>query len=353
MNIPTKEDAKIIIAEQLGEPIRRKVLIEKCIDKLKLPTEVIKDRRPDRPYNKTKCIFGHAVTELLSSGILVQNDGVVSYREKLDKQTAAESVKRDIQIDQTLRMLLSKRAYTRKELLSAVAVELKADKDFVKVVKADAGRLLNESVKSGDIVKNGNDYSMPIQSEEPPAAPSQTSKAAPKAQKNAVKKADKAEAKLSQTQCKKAETDIPVKRKNAVEALTISDEEFVDKTVLMLETWYKSKGYTKLESKNIDGPDDGGIDGIIKGVDGMGYAHKILIQVKNAHDAKKRAKIVDVRAFCGVVAADNDATAGLFVTSGKFTSDTEKLVKNYKVKYFKLIDGALWLKLANDCEFKV
>lgn len=346
MTIPTKEEAKIIIAELLSEPIRRKILIEKCIDKLKLPADVLKDRRPDRPYNKTKCIFGHAVTELLNSGILVQNDGIVEYREKLpDKQSTAESVKRDIEIDETLRRLLCKQKYTRKELLSAVAVELKADKEFVKVVKADAGRLLNEAVKNGDVIKTGDSYSLPS---EQPAAEAKPLQPAQKNKQSNVRK----DVALPQPQGKKAQIK-KQKDNNAVSDLTISDEEFVDKTVLMLENWYKSKGYSKLESKNIDGPDDGGIDGVIKGVDGMGYEHKILIQVKNAHDAKKPARIVDVRAFCGVVAADNDATMGLFVTSGKFTADTKKLVKNYKVKYFKLIDGALWLKLARECGFGV
>ena len=33
MNIPNKEEAKIIIAELLSEPIRRKILIEKCVAK--------------------------------------------------------------------------------------------------------------------------------------------------------------------------------------------------------------------------------------------------------------------------------------------------------------------------------
>lgn len=352
MNIPTKEEAKIIIAELLSEPIRRKVLIEKCIEKLKLPADIVKDRRPDQPYNKTKCIFGHAMTELLNSGILTQNDGIVSYPERLDKKTAAESVKRDIQIDKTIRSLLSKRAYTRKELLAAVASELKADKDFVKVVKADAGRLLNEAIKCGEVLKTEGNYSLPAPVDEPPKPAQQAPAQASKPTKQQPSKTAPKPAQSAKVQPKMTE-DKGAKRKNAVENLTISDEEFVDKTVLMLETWYKSKGYTKLESKNIDGPDDGGIDGVIKGNDGMGYPHKILIQVKNAHDNKKRAKIVDVRAFCGVVAADNDATMGLFVTSGKFTSETEKLVKNYKVKYFKLIDGALWLKLANECGFKV
>lgn len=300
MHIPTKEEAKIIIAELLSEPIRRKILIEKCIDKLSLPAEVIKDRRPDQPYNKTKCIFGHAVTELLSSGILVQSDGIVEYREKLDKQSATESVKRDIEIDKTLRRLLAKRAYTRKEILTAVATELKADKDFVKVVKADAGRLLNEAVKNGDIVKSGNNYSLPAQqADETANQQPQQPKTAAQAQataKNAVKKPEQASAKKTEPNVKQKSAK---KRKNAVESLTISDEEFVDKTVLMLETWYKSKGFTKLESKNIDGPDDGGIDGIIRAWTVWATRTKYLFRSKTLTTRKSAQKSSTYAPFAG------------------------------------------------------
>lgn len=310
MNIPSKEDAKSTIAKLLTEPIERKILFDKCIKTLKLPQDVIKDRRPNQTFNKIKCIFGHALTELLNSGILVQKNGIVEYREKLDKKSTAENVNRDIKIDEALRRLLAKRAYTRKELLDAVVSEVKSYK--AEVVKADAGRLLNEAVKNNDIVKNGDKYSL------------------------------KQETPLQTT----------AERKHWL-CTGLSDVEFVDKTVLMLETWYKSKGFTKLESKNTDGPTDGGIDGVIRGVDGMEYANKVIVQVKHKHNAKKPVDIVDVCQFCWVAAADADATQALFVTSGKFDTDTKKFVKNYKSKYFKLIDGELWLKLADECGFQL
>lgn len=310
MNIPSKEEAKAIIAKLLTEPIERKILFERCIKTLKLPPSVVKDRRPDQQFNKTKCMFGHALTELLNSGILVQKNGIVEYREKLDKKSTAESVKRDIQIDEAIRKLLADKSYTRKELLEAVAGALKLYK--AAVVKADAGRLLNEAVKNNDIVKSGDKYSLKQEK------PMQTA----------------------------------AERKRWL-CTNLSDVEFVDKTVQMLEAWYKSKGYTKLESKNIDGPDDGGIDGIIRGVDGMEYATKVIVQVKHKHNAQKPVDIVDVCQFCWVAASDVDATMALFVTSGKFDSDTKKFVKSYKSKYFKLIDGALWLKLADECGFQL
>lgn len=310
MNIPSKEEAKAIIAKLLTEPIERKMLFEKCIQTQKLPQDVIKDRRPNQTFNKIKCMFGHALTELLNSGILVQKNGIVEYREKLDKKSTAENVKRDIKIDETLRRLLAKRAYTRKELLDAVAIEVKDYKP--EVVKADAGRLLNEAVKNSDVVKKGDKYL--LQQE----APMQTT----------------------------------AERKRWL-CTNLSDVEFVDKTVQMLEAWYKSKGFTKLESKNIDGPNDGGIDGIIRGIDGMEYATKVIVQVKHKHNAKKPVDIVDVCQFCWVADADVDATQALFITSGKFDTDTKKFVKNYKSKYFKLIDGELWLKLADECGFQL
>ena len=353
MNIPNKEEAKIIIAELLSEPIRRKILIEKCVAKLKLPADVIKDTSPDKPFNQTKCIFGHALTELINVGILVQNDGIVEYREKLpDKRKTTENAKRDIKIDKTLRELLSVQSYTRKELLSAVAVKLKADKDFVKVVKADAGRLLNEAVKIGEIVKTDNVYALPVQGDE--AAASEIQPVPIKDAPSKPQRGQTVNSKQIQGQNSKTNSKNKASKINCEDLLLkMAPEEFVNKTVQMLDAWYKANGYTDVKSKNIDGSQDGGIDGIIKGFDGMGYRHKILIQVKHISGKKETAKLVDIRRFCGVVACENDATVGLFVTNRKYTQESEKFVNNFKVKYFKLIDGNLWWKLAKDCDFVI
>lgn len=309
-----EEEVKNIIAEFTSVSISRKELIKKCIDKLDLSKKILKDNRPGGDLNKIKCQFGNAVSDLLRSGILIQTEDVLKYSgEKTDKKTIVENVKRDIEIEKIIFELLAKDEYKRKDLLNGIVNELKTDTPK-NVIKSDAGRLLDKAVKNNAVLNNGNTYRLPVEEKTP------------------------------------AES---LEKRNARIFALLSDEELVDKTILMLDEWFKYKGYDIIESQNTDGPRDGGIDGIIKAVDGLDYSEMILIQVKNLHNAEKNVKLCEVREFCGVISAKHEATKGIFVTNGKYHKDTIKFAKSFKTKYFVLIDGEQWLKLANECKFEI
>ncbi|MBD5407216.1 MAG: restriction endonuclease [Treponema sp.] len=309
-----EEEVKNIIAEFTSVSISRKELIKKCIDKLDLSKKILKDNRPGGDLNKIKCQFGNAVSDLLRSGILIQTEDVLKYSgEKTDKKTIVENVKRDIEIEKIIFELLAKDEYKRKDLLNGIVNELKTDTPK-NVIKSDAGRLLDKAVKNNAVLNNGNTYRLPVEEKTPAETPAD---------------------------------------KNARIFSTLSDEELVDKTVLMFVKWFEYKGYDVAESQNTDGPKDGGIDGIIKAVDGLNYSETILIQVKNLHNAEKNVKLCEVKEFCGVVSAKQEATKGIFVTNGKYHNDTIKFAKSFKTKYFVLVDGEQWLKLANECKFEV
>lgn len=306
-----KIDYNNIILEFTSIPISRKELIEKCVKKLALPNEVLKDTRPGGNLNKIKCQFGRAVSVLLRSGILVQTEDVLKYNgESTDKKTIVEKVKRDIEIEKIIFDLLAESEYKKKDLLDSVAEKLKNDTPK-NVIKSDVGRIISNAVKNGRILKESDIYRLPIE-----------------------------------------EADMLVDKSARAFAM-LTDEELVDKTVLMFDKWFKFKGYDVTESQNIDGPQDGGIDGIIKAVDGLKYPETILIQVKNLHNSEKNVRLCEVREFCGVVSAKQEATKGIFVTNGKYHKDTIKFAKSFKTKYFVLIDGEQWLKLANECEFEI
>ena len=331
------DEAKKIIPEVLTEPMHRKALVEKGVKKYfddkKLPTELLKDHHPKHFYNKTKCRFGNAVSALINAKTLTQDDGDMvwydgDFSSKKVKtaenvEAAIENAKQEIQRDDTINRavfdLLDGKQYSRKELLDKVVAVLKADADFVKaakigkknfvtVIKADAGRLLNAAVENGEIILKSNVYSLPV-----------------------------------------AET---LEERNERLFKAIDDHGvLLNQTLAMLKMWYKSKGYAVEYAKDTDTSNDGGIDGVIKCKDGMDYPHKIILQIKCFEKIGKTAREKDVREFCGVTAADNEATMGLFVVNGRYDQNTKNLVKNYKVKYFKLIDGKMWLKLANECGY--
>ncbi|MBD5413606.1 MAG: restriction endonuclease [Treponema sp.] len=309
-----EEEVKNIIAEFTSVSISRKELIKKCIDKLDLSKKILKDNRPGGDLNKIKCQFGNAVSDLLRSGILIQTEDVLKYSgEKTDKKTIVENVKRDIEIEKIIFELLAKDEYKRKDLLNGIVNELKTDTPK-NIIKSDAGRLLDKAVKNNAVLNNGNTYRLPVEEKTPAETPAD---------------------------------------KNVRIFSTLSDEELVDKTVLMFVKWFEYKGYDVAESQNTDGPKDGGIDGIIKAVDGLDYSEMILIQVKNLHNTEKNVKLCDVREFCGVFSAKQEATKGIFVTNGKYHRDTIKFAKSFKTKYFVLVDGEQWLKLANECKFEI
>lgn len=305
------EEVKNIIAEFTSVPISRKELIKKCIDKLGLSKKVLKDTRPGGELNKIKCQFGRAVSALLRNGSLIQTEDVLKYNgEKTDKKAIVEKVKRDIEIEKIIFDLLAESEYKKKDLLDSVAEELKNDTPK-NVIKSDVGRIISNAVKNGQILKEGDIYRLPIE---------------------------------------EAET---LADKNARVFATLSDEELVDKTVLMFDKWFRFKGYDVTESQNIDGTHDGGIDGIIKAVDGLKYPETILIQVKNLHNSEKNVRLCEVREFCGVLSAKQEATKGIFVTNAKYNQETKKFAKSFKTKYFVLVDGEQWLKLANECDFEI
>lgn len=336
--IITIDEAKKIIPEILTEPMYRKALVEKGVKKYindkKLPAELLKDHHPKHFYNKTKCRFGNAVSALINAKTLTQDEqstvwyddnfadkGVKNNAENVEAtiENAKQVIQRDDTINRAILDLLDGKQFSRKELLDKVVSVLKSDSDFVKaaklgkknfvtVIKADAGRLLNAAVESGEIVLKSNVYSLPV-----------------------------------------AET---LEERNQRLFKAIDDHGvLLNQTLAMLKMWYESKGYTVEYAKDTDASNDGGIDGVIKCKDGMDYPHKIILQIKCFEKIGKLAREKDVREFCGVTAADNEATMGLFVVNGRYDQNTKNLVKNFKVKYFKLIDGKLWLKLADECGY--
>ena len=273
----TDRKVKNIIAELTATPIARKELIKKCLDKLNLPAEILKDRQPGAQLNKIKCQFGNAVTELLNSGILIQKDDMLQSRQdgNSDKTTVVANVKRDIEIEKIIYDILSEKQMDRKCLLAEV-VRIFNSSDLDKnAVRGDAGRIIDGAVKNKALVKTGNLYGKPAEN-------------------------------ISDNET--------LEQKNKRLFKKISDEELVDKTILMLKEWYSFKGFKVKEALNTDGPQDNGIDGILKLVDGLEYTETILIQVKNLHNAERNVKLCEVREFGGVLAADKDATKGLFVT---------------------------------------
>ena len=74
------------------------------------------------------------------------------------------------------------------------------------------------------------------------------------------------------------------------------------------------KGKNVIESHVTGGSDDGGIDGIVRTVDSLGFREVIMVQTKNRSDVSTET---DIRSFYGAVCA-KQGSRGIFATSSDF-----------------------------------
>lgn len=74
------------------------------------------------------------------------------------------------------------------------------------------------------------------------------------------------------------------------------------------------KGKNVIESHVTGGSDDGGIDGIVRTVDSLGFREIIMVQTKNRTDISTET---DIRGFYGAVCA-KQGSRGIFATSSDF-----------------------------------
>jgi restriction system protein len=88
---------------------------------------------------------------------------------------------------------------------------------------------------------------------------------------------------------------------------------------------------------------DGGID-VIAFQDPLG-ANKPRIKVQVKHRPDAAIPVDEIRGLIGLLNKDGDI--GLFVTSGRFTSDSERFARDSHV-HVKLIDGDTFISLWKD-----
>lgn len=91
--------------------------------------------------------------------------------------------------------------------------------------------------------------------------------------------------------------------------------EFFEHYFMNLITKYLAlKGKTVVESHVTGGSDDGGIDGIVRTIDSLGFRETIMVQTKNRIDISTET---DIRSFYGAVCAQQ-GSRGIFATSSDF-----------------------------------
>ncbi|MBR2965596.1 MAG: restriction endonuclease [Clostridia bacterium] len=277
-----------IITETLEKKsYSRKRLIANCIDALGLSREELANRSTNSQQNILRSKIGTVINEMHASGILML-DGDGKYSLVPDKPVAVRIEKCESEIIKAL----SARSMTKAALREHIKKALGADKtpstkDDDKVFSY-VGQLLKRLTAEGALTSDGMLYSL-----------------SPKL----VARADDINAMLSL-------------RSDFLARIHRRGGEFFENYFMALIEKYATKhGKKILECYVVGGSDDGGIDGILKTQDALGFRETIMVQTKNRVEITSET---DVRGFYGAVCA-KQGSRGIYA----ITSDFHPVAKKF------------------------
>ena len=124
--------------------------------------------------------------------------------------------------------------------------------------------------------------------------------------------------------------------------------EFFEHYFMTLLCKYLSKnGKTVTENYVTGGANDGGIDGVVKTVDSLGFKEVIMVQTKNRIESTGETV---VRAFYGAVCA-MQGSRGIFATSSDFHPGATRLLNS--IDNCVGVDGEKLFAMACDCQYGI
>ena len=115
----------------------------------------------------------------------------------------------------------------------------------------------------------------------------------------------------------------------------------------LVEKYLLRFGKTIIESYVTGGSDDGGIDGVVRTKDSLGFVETIMIQTKNRTDTMNET---DVRGFLGAVYAKR-GSRGIFATTSNFHPMAIRLIDS--VDELVGIDGTKIFSMACDTSYGI
>ena len=294
-------------------PRTRKQLIADVIGELQLTREQLADRGVNSLQNILRSRLGTMINDMQKHGVITL-DEQMRYALVYEKPITVrvEGCEREIF------RALSESPMTRTEIRNRVLTALGADKtasllDDEKIY-ACTGQIIKHLKNDGAIPLEGGRYSL-----------------SPKL----VAKADDVNALLSL-------------RSEFLSAVHTQGGEFLENYFMALLARYMEKqGKKVLECYVTGGTEDGGIDGIIKTEDSLGFRETIMVQTKN------RMIVIDetaVRGFYGAVCA-KQGSRGIYVVSASFHSGAKKFLDS--IDNCVGVDGNRLFSMALECLYGI
>ena len=294
-------------------PRTRKQLIADVIGELQLTREQLADRGVNSLQNILRSRLGTMINDMQKHGVITL-DEQMRYTLVYEKPITVrvEGCEREIF------RALSESPMTRTEIRNRVLTALGADKtasllDDEKIY-ACTGQIIKHLKDDGAITLEGGRYSL-----------------SPKL----VAKVDDVNALLSL-------------RSEFLSAVHTQGGEFLENYFMALLARYMEKqGKKVLECYVTGGTEDGGIDGIIKTEDPLGFRETIMVQTKN------RMIVIDetaVRGFYGAVCA-KQGSRGIYVVSASFHSGAKKFLDS--IDNCVGVDGNRLFSMALECLYGI
>lgn len=264
-------------------PLLKEEIINLVIEAFSLSREAKEDN-----YKKLKSQALKAIDDMTARGILEKGTGGY-YRRNADRPVSI----RIERCEEEILKLLSKKALTKNDIRDRLVKIFRTDKtvtekDDLKLASF-IGQILKKLVSERTVRFDGSVYSI---------SPAKTAELSNRA-------------------------EIIALMADFLALLHSKGGEFFESYFMTLLAKYLIRcGKTVIESKTTGGAEDGGIDGIAKTVDSLGFRETIMVQTKNRAEF---ASETDVRGFYGAVCA-NQGSRGIFAISSDFHPSAKKFL---------------------------
>ena len=270
------------------EPMTRRRLIDAYIDTLGLTREERLDRSTSGKLNISRSLAGQAIDAMARKGMIEKSpDGIYTAHDQRPVIIRKERCEEHI-----LRLLGEgpKRKSALREELEEIFGTAKTitGKDDTRL-SVMTSEILKKLTENGVILLSGNVYSLP----------------------------ERIIARLDDIQ-----SMLAIKNDFRTRLHRRGGEYFEYYFMTLLEKYVKKHGKTVTQSYVTGGSDDGGIDGVIKTVDALGFRETTMVQMKNRLENTGET---DVRGFYGAVCA-KQGSRGIFATTSGFHTSAAALL---------------------------
>ncbi len=271
------------------EPTSRQALIDYVVGTFRLSDSELSDTSTNSKKNVIRSLSGIIINEMHTRGLIIHNEGIYYRNPERPVIVRIEHCEEEI-----LRLItkspMTKRAI-RDEMVKILGTDKTATTKDDNKLMSYIGQVLKSLVNEKMINYDGSVYSI---------APSRMAEI-------------------------KSREEIASLKADFLALIHSRGGEFFEHYFMNLLARYLIRsGKTVLESRVTGGASDGGIDGIIKTVDTLGFKEVIMVQCKNRLDVVSET---DVRGFYGAVCA-LQGSRGIYATTSTFHPVADEFLSN-------------------------